>query len=99
MILLQSKAPAVLSSVVMKVDNQHWKDFVTQPSLRFILRALAGLSIKHSPTQLAVSDSCIPILHQIEQVSSDEHVGSLAEAVLEAIRGHPEVDQKVGVLK
>merc|ERR1711997_1196861 len=30
-----------------------------------------------------------------EQVSSDEHIGSLAEAVLEAIRGHPEVDMKV----
>ena len=42
-----------------------------------------------------MSEHCIPILHQIEQVSSDEHVGSLAEAVLEAIRGHPEVDVKV----
>lgn len=31
----------------------------------------------------------------MEQVSSDEHIGSLAEAVLEAIRGHPEVDMKV----
>lgn len=88
----------MLSSVVMKADNQQWKDFVTQPSLRLILRALTGLSVKHAPTQLAVSESCIPILHQIEQVSSDEHVGSLAEAVLEAIRGHPEVDQKVRVL-
>lgn len=83
--------------MLVKSDDQQWKEFVTKPSLRFILRALAGLSVKHAPTQLAVSDSCISILHQIEQVSSDEHVGSLAETVLEAIRGHPEVDQKVGM--
>ena len=84
-----------MSSVVLKSDDHEWKEYVTKPALRFILRALAGLSVKHSPTQLAVSEHCIPILHQIEQVSSDEHVGSLAEAVLEAIRGHPEVDEKV----
>ena len=84
-----------MPSVVLKSDDLQWKDYVTKPALRFILRARAGLSVKHSPTQLAVSEHCIPILHQIEQVSSDEHVGSLAEAVLEAIRGHPEVDEKV----
>jgi E3 ubiquitin-protein ligase UBR4 len=58
-----------LPSVVVKSDDQQWKEFVTKPSLRFILRALTGLSVKHSPTQLAVSDSCVPILHQIEQVT------------------------------
>jgi len=56
--------------VVVKSDDQQWKEFVTKPSLRFILRALTGLSVKHSPTQLAVSDSCVPILHQIEQVNT-----------------------------
>ena len=31
----------------------------------------------------------------MEQVSSDEHVGSLAEAVLEAMKGNPEAEAKV----
>jgi E3 ubiquitin-protein ligase UBR4 len=31
------------------------------------------------------------VIHQLEQVSSDEHVGSLAENVLEALRSHDEV--------
>jgi hypothetical protein len=95
----QGNAPAIMPSVVLKSDDLQWKDYVTKPALRFILRALAGLSVKHSPTQLAVSEHCIQILHQIEQVSSDEHVGSLAEAVLEAIRGHPEVEDKVFLME
>lgn len=33
----------------------------------------------------------IPIIHRLEQVSSDEHVGSLAENLLEALRTNPTV--------
>ena len=58
-------------------------------------RALTGLATKHSPTQMALVKACIPILHQMEQVSTDEHVGSLAEAVLESLKGHPEAEAKV----
>jgi hypothetical protein len=74
----QGNAPAIMPSVVLKSDDLQWKDYVTKPALRLILRALAGLSVKHSPTQLAVS---------------------LAEAVLEAIRGHPEVEDKVFLIE
>jgi len=31
------------------------------------------------------------VIHQLEQVSSDEHVGSLAENALEALRSHDKV--------
>ena len=31
----------------------------------------------------------------ISQVASDEHIGSLAEAVLESLRGHPDCELKV----
>ena len=34
----------------------------------------------------------------MEQMSSDEHLGSLAEAVLEALRGLPEAAEKVTLL-
>ena len=63
--------------------------------MKYVLRALAGLATKHPPTQLALARECIPILHQMEQVSTDEHVGSLAEAVLESLKGQPEAEAKV----
>ena len=68
---------------------------MTKPSVKFILRALAGLAVKHPSTQLAMAENCINVLHQMEQVSSDEHVGSLAEAVLEALKGNPDAYAKV----
>jgi len=45
--------------------------------------------------QLAVAQDCIPIIHRLEQVSSDEHVGSLAENLLEALRSHPAVATRI----
>lgn len=71
----------------MKNDDPRWKEFVTRPALRFMLQFLAGLAMDHQPTQMLLAHQCIPILHQMEQVSSDEHVGSLAEAVLESLKG------------
>jgi E3 ubiquitin-protein ligase UBR4 len=90
----QKNAPPI-TSVLVKADDPFWKDFVIKASLRYILRTMAGLAVDHSPTQLLISDKCIPILHQMEQVSSDEHVGSLAEAVLEAMAGCPQAEDKV----
>lgn len=45
--------------------------------------------------QLAVSTECIPIIHRLEQVSSDEHVGSLAENLLEALKTNPAVASRI----
>ncbi|CAB4062605.1 UBR4 [Lepeophtheirus salmonis] len=91
---IKVNAPAS-KTVLLKADDPFWKAFVTKPSLKYILRAMAGLAAKHPTTQLAVSSECISILHQMEQVSSDEHVGSLAESVLEAIKSHPDAFTKV----
>ena len=44
---------------------------------------------------MALADSVIGELHLLEQMSSDEHLGSLAEAVLEAVKGHPEAAKRV----
>jgi hypothetical protein len=35
----------------------------------------------------------------MEQISSDEHLGSLAEAVLEALKGHKEAGEKVKAVR
>jgi hypothetical protein len=56
-----------------------------------VLRLLTGLAHSHVTTQLALAADSIPLFHHLEQISSDEHVGSLAENLLEAMRGHPEV--------
>ena len=40
----------------------------------------------------------IPILHKLEQVSSDERIGSLAENLMEVLRGHEKVKAKVRVI-
>ena len=86
-----------MTSVLMKTDDPHWKEFVTKPSLKYLLQILSGLAQGHSRTQMLIAEHCIPILHQMEQVSSDEHVGSLAEGVLEAMKGCEEAEQKVGI--
>ena len=36
--------------------------------------------------QLLVGADLIPVLHKLEQVSSDEHIGTLAENLMEALR-------------
>lgn len=46
---------------------------------------LTGLATCHEPTQNAASQFTISIIHRLEQVSSNEHVGSLAENLLEAL--------------
>lgn len=85
-----------MTSVLMRQDDVFWKEFLTKHSLRYILRALAGLATDHAPIQMLVAeDRCIQVLHQMEQVSSDEHVGSLAEAVLEGLKGCKEAEDKV----
>jgi len=66
-----------------------------KPSIKFVLKALVGLASGHAPTQEALASSVISELHLLEQMSSDEHLGSLAEAVLEAVRDHPEVGSRV----
>jgi len=39
----------------------------------------------------------LPVLHNLEQVSSDEHVGSLAENLLEALKENEKVSAKVRI--
>lgn len=44
---------------------------------------------------MLVCEKAIPIVHRLEQVSSGEHVGSLAENLLEALRSQPQCAAKV----
>ena len=87
------------NQVLPRPDDPAWKELATKPSVKYILRGLAGLAVDHPPTQTAVADTVIRQLHLLEQMSSDEHLGSLAEAVLEALKGHAEAAEKVAEVR
>ncbi|KAJ8682718.1 hypothetical protein QAD02_018510 [Eretmocerus hayati] len=77
-------APCV-KPTLLRTDSDELKEFISKPALKYILRFLTGLATDHEPTQLAASQFTISIIHRLEQVSSNEHVGSLAENLLEAL--------------
>ncbi|XP_038209068.1 E3 ubiquitin-protein ligase UBR4 isoform X2 [Zerene cesonia] len=87
-------APCVKPTLVC-TDSDELKEFISRPALKFILRFLTGLAADHEPTQMLVCEKVIPIVHRLEQVSSGEHVGSLAENLLEALRSQPQCAAKV----
>ncbi|CAB3259165.1 unnamed protein product [Arctia plantaginis] len=87
-------APCVKPTLVC-TDSDELKEFISRPALKYILRFLTGLAAEHEPTQMLVCEKVIPIVHRLEQVSSGEHVGSLAENLLEALRSQPQCAAKV----
>ncbi|XP_059140958.1 E3 ubiquitin-protein ligase UBR4-like isoform X2 [Physella acuta] len=80
---------------MLATDSDVWKEFLSKPSLAYILRMLTGLCTKHVPTQNLIAESCIPILHKLEQVSSDQHVGTLAENLLDSLKTNEEAAKKI----
>lgn len=62
---------------------------VTVPSPLFLSSAV------FHPHQVLIGTDSITNLHKLEQVSSDEGIGTLAENLLEALREHPEVNKKI----
>lgn len=94
---LTTQAPPLKSSLL--ATSEEWKDFTTRPALKYVLRILGGLSQHHASTQVLISRDCIPIVHGLEQVSSDAHVGTLAENLLEAIKQHPAVAEKIELVR
>ncbi|KAK5619189.1 E3 ubiquitin-protein ligase ubr4 [Crenichthys baileyi] len=77
------------------LDADVWKKFLSRPALPFILRLLRGLAMQHPPTQVLIGTDSITNLHKLEQVSSDEGIGTLAENLLEALREHRDVNLKI----
>jgi len=80
---LKLHAPPVKSAVL--ATSEEWKVFTQKPALKYVLRILTGISRGHSISQMLITSESIPVIHGLEQVSSDSHVGSLAEELLEAL--------------
>lgn len=94
---LNTHAPPLKSSLL--ATSEEWKRFTSKPALKYVLRILGGLSRSHSATQVLIARDCIPIVHGLEQVSSDARVGSLAENLLEAIKQHPSAAEKIELVR
>ncbi|XP_071948294.1 E3 ubiquitin-protein ligase UBR4-like isoform X1 [Antedon mediterranea] len=76
-------------------DSAAWKEFLARPALPYVLRLLAGLSTGHSKTQELVGADCIPGMHRMEQMSSEEGIGTLSENLMEALKKNPNVAKKI----
>eukprot|EP00794_Sanderia_malayensis_P006454 gene6454-7186_t len=78
------------------LDANRWKEMLARPALPYVLKILTGLVTGHSATQdLVGTEENIALLHRLEQVSSEENVGTLAENLIEALRENPDVAKKV----
>lgn len=75
-------------------SSKEWKDFTVGPSLCYVLRILSGLGKNHPSTQKLLSNY-VEIIHKLEQISTDTHVATLAENLLESIKEHPAVAEKI----
>lgn len=92
---IKRHAPCV-KPTLLRTDSDELKEFISKPALKYILRILTGLAHSHENTQLTIAAAdTIPIIHRLEQVSSDEHVGSLAENLLEALCTNPSVATRI----
>lgn len=67
-------------------DFELWKPFINRNSLPYVLRILTGLCRSHESIQDQIGESCIPLLHKLEQFSSGNLVGVLAEDLLVALK-------------
>lgn len=86
---LTSHSPPIKCALL--ANSKEWKEFTTRPSLKYVLRILTGITSGHELSQILVTSQYIAIIHGLEQVSSDAHVGSLAENLLEALKQNEHV--------
>uniref|UniRef100_A0A915PMF8 UBR-type domain-containing protein n=1 Tax=Setaria digitata TaxID=48799 RepID=A0A915PMF8_9BILA len=75
----------------VSVTGSEWKYFLSKPSLKYVLKLMAGMARAHEPSQEAIAENSLPILHRLEQISSAEHIGTLAENVMEELKKNDQV--------
>ena len=80
------------------VDSPEWELCLSLPSVPYVLRMLAGLCKQHTPTQVAAV-TAVERVHLLEQVSTEKHLGTLAENVLEAMMENPDCQGEVCVIE
>ncbi|PAA59811.1 hypothetical protein BOX15_Mlig013612g1 [Macrostomum lignano] len=68
------------------VSSNDWERLLGAASARYILRLLIGCCTDHAASCELVAKQCVPLLHGLEQVSSTEQLGPLAESLLDTLR-------------
>ncbi|XP_033643062.1 E3 ubiquitin-protein ligase UBR4-like [Asterias rubens] len=77
------------------LESPPWKEFLAKAVLPYVLRLLTGLCTGHPATQMLVGAECILAIHRMEQISSEEGIGSLSENLMESLKPNPEVAKKI----
>ncbi len=77
------------------LESPPWKEFLAKACLPYVLRLLTGLCTGHPATQMLVGAECILAIHRMEQISSEEGIGSLSENLMESLKPNPEVAKKI----
>ncbi|VDM56028.1 unnamed protein product [Angiostrongylus costaricensis] len=76
-------------------ESQEWKGFLLRPSLKLMLSFMHGMARSHEASQRALAEKTLHILHRLEQVASDNSIGTMAENVVEALRENKEVAAQI----
>ncbi|GMT07483.1 hypothetical protein PENTCL1PPCAC_29657 [Pristionchus entomophagus] len=77
------------------VESPEWKTYLARPALKLILGLLKGMAKGDEQSQVEIAKKALPMLHRLEQVSSAEHLGTLAENVMEALSQNKEVAAQI----
>ena len=80
------------------MESSEWQKCLALPSIPYVLRMLAGLCKQHTQTQKTVI-AAVEKVHLLEQVSTEKHIGTLAENVLESMMENPDCQAEVSSLK
>lgn len=80
-----------LHTSMAKIDLEQLNLFISKPIVKYILRILSGLAKQHQPTQTQVAKTIIPILHMLEQISSDAE--NLMEILKEDVASATKVEE------
>lgn len=80
-------------------ESPEWKVYLSRPSLKLILTLLAGLARGHQASQKEIGKTTLRLLHRLEQVASDNSIGTLAENVIEALNEDEEVRNQIKMVR
>lgn len=86
-----------LFKVGITIESPEWKEYLARKGLKFALRMLAGFCTGHAESQelLAANADAIMTVHRLEQLSTEERLGTLAENLMESLKGNPEVGKAI----
>ncbi|UMM10762.1 hypothetical protein L5515_000390 [Caenorhabditis briggsae] len=88
-----------LPNLYQPTESPEWKVFLSKPSLKLILTLLAGLARGHQASQKEIAKTSLKLMHRLEQVASDNSIGTLAENVIEALNEDEEVKNQIKMVR